>query len=91
MNKEFLEWSVITFSRYYVVNLEKCEIVFKLLASNCMLIWLDNALVFGVDKGEDVVVCIDRAITCSKPESDPELQHLVNTQAHRHSHTCRKK
>ena len=25
----------ITFSRYYVANLEKCEIVFKLLASNC--------------------------------------------------------
>ena len=26
----------ITFSRYYVVNLKKCEIVFKLLASNCI-------------------------------------------------------
>ena len=26
----------MAFSRYYVVNLEKCEIVFKLLASNCM-------------------------------------------------------
>ena len=26
----------ITFSRYYVVNLEKCEIVFKLSASNCI-------------------------------------------------------
>ena len=26
---------LITFSRYYVVNLEKCEIVFKLLESNC--------------------------------------------------------
>ena len=25
----------ITFSRYYVVNLEKCEIVIKLLESNC--------------------------------------------------------
>ena len=25
----------ITFSRYYVVNLEKCETVFKLLESNC--------------------------------------------------------
>ena len=27
----------ITFSRYYVENLEKCEIVFKLLASNCII------------------------------------------------------
>ena len=26
----------LTFSRYYVANLEKCEIVFKLLASNCI-------------------------------------------------------
>ena len=56
-----------------------------------MLIWLDNAPVFGVDKDEDVVAYIDRVITCSKPESDPELQDLVNRQTHRHSHTCRKK
>ena len=56
-----------------------------------MLIWLDNAPVFGVDKDEDVVAYIDRIITCSKPESDPELQDLVNRQTHRHSHTCRKK
>ena len=26
----------ITFSRYDMVNLEKCEVVFKFLASNCM-------------------------------------------------------
>ena len=56
-----------------------------------MLIWLDNAPVIGVDKDEDVVAYIDRIITCSKPESDPELQDLVNRQTHRHSHTCRKK
>ena len=56
-----------------------------------MLIWLDNAPVFGVDKDEDVVAYIDRVITCRKPESDPELQDLVNRQTHRHSHTCRKK
>ena len=56
-----------------------------------MLVWLDNAPVFGVDKDEDIVAYIDRVITCSKPESDPELQDLVNRQTHRHSHTCRKK
>ena len=32
----------ITFSRYYVVNMEKFEIVFKLLASNCMFTQLIN-------------------------------------------------
>ena len=56
-----------------------------------MLIWLDNAPVFGVDKDEDVVAYIDRVIKCSKPESNTELQDLVNRQTQRHSHTCRKK
>ena len=56
-----------------------------------MLIWLDSAPVFGVDKDEDVVAYIDRVITCSKPESNPELLDLVNRQTHQHSHTCRKK
>ena len=44
-----------------------------------------------LDKDEDVVAYIDRIITCRKPESDPELQDLVNRQTHRHSHTCSKK
>ena len=56
-----------------------------------MLIWLDSAPVFGVDKDEDVVAYIDRVITCSKPESDPELLDLLNRQTRWHSHTCRKK
>ena len=56
-----------------------------------MLIWLDNAPVFGIDKDEDIVAYIDCIITCSKQESDPELQDLVNRQTHLHSHTCRKK
>ncbi|CAB4001648.1 Hypothetical predicted protein, partial [Paramuricea clavata] len=56
-----------------------------------MLIWLENAPVFGVDKDEDVVAYIDSIITCRKPNSDPELLDLVNRQTHRHSHTCRKR
>jgi hypothetical protein len=35
-----------------------------------MLIWLENAPVFGVDKNEDVIAFIDRIITCGKPEND---------------------
>ena len=54
-----------------------------------MLIWLDNAPVFAVDKNEDVIAYIDRIITCRKPESDPELQDLVNRR-HTSTHTCRK-
>ena len=56
-----------------------------------MLIWLENAPVFGVDKDEDVIAFIDQIITCTKPENDSKLLELVNRQTHRHSHTCRKK
>ena len=56
-----------------------------------MLIWLENAPVFGVDKDEEVIAFIDQIITCSKPDNDPKLLELVNKQTHRHSHTCRKK
>ncbi|CAB4003438.1 ATP-dependent DNA helicase PIF1 [Paramuricea clavata] len=56
-----------------------------------MLIWLENAPVFGVDKDEDVVNFIDQIITCRKPDNnDTELFDLVNRQTHGHSHTCRK-
>jgi hypothetical protein len=53
-----------------------------------MLIWLENAPIFGVDK--DVIAFIDQIITCTKPENDSKLLELVNRQTHRHSHTCRK-
>ena len=57
-----------------------------------MLIWLDNAPVFGVDEEEDEdVAYIDLVITCSKPESHSELQDLVNRQTHWHSHKNNKK
>ena len=56
-----------------------------------MLIWLEDAPVFGVDKDEDVSSFIDKIITCRKPNDDTTLLNLVNRQMHRHSHTCRKK
>ena len=56
-----------------------------------MLIWLENAPMFGVDKDEDVTAFIDKIITCGKPENDSKLLEFVNRQTHRHSHTCRKK
>ena len=56
-----------------------------------MLIWLQNAPVYGVGKDEDVAAYIDSIISCSKPQDDEELLDLVNKQTHRHSHTCRKK
>jgi hypothetical protein len=56
-----------------------------------MLILLENAPVFGVDKDEDIIAFFDQIITCGKPENDSNLLELVNRQTHRHSHTCRKK
>ena len=57
-----------------------------------MLIWLENAPIFGVDKDDDVTSFIDKIITCHLPlNNKPELLNLVNRQTHRHSHTCRKK
>ncbi|CAB3990458.1 ATP-dependent DNA helicase PIF1 [Paramuricea clavata] len=38
-----------------------------------IVIWLENAPVFGVDKDEDVVNFIDQIITCRKPDNDTEL------------------
>ena len=55
-----------------------------------MLIWLEGAPVFGVDKDEDVVAYIDRIITCGKPANDAESLEFVCRQTHRHSHTCKK-
>ena len=56
-----------------------------------MLMWLENAPLFGVDDDSIVTEFIDSIICCQLLINDPELQKLVNRQFHRHSHTCRKK
>ena len=56
-----------------------------------MLIWLEDAPVFGVDDDHRVTDFIDKIISCKHPADNPELLKLVNRQIHRHSHTCRKK
>ena len=38
-----------------------------------MLIWFENAPVFGVDKDEDVTAFIDKIITCRKPVHGSKL------------------
>ena len=53
-----------------------------------MIIWLENAPVFGVNDDGEVTVFIDSIITCSKPSDNPTLLQLVSWQMHRHSHTC---
>ena len=55
-----------------------------------MLIWLEDAPVYGCDEDEDVTSFIDKIITCERP-SGQELGLLVNRQIHRHCQTCRKK
>ena len=57
----------ITFSRYYVVNLEKCEIVFKRLASNCSGIYLIRRILKKVFRKKCIqlcmLVCICKSLT----------------------------
>ena len=55
-----------------------------------MLIWLEDAPVYGCSDG-NVTTFIDKIITCKKPKNDPELELLINRQIHRHCQTCRKK
>ena len=56
-----------------------------------MLIWLEDAAVFGVDDDVLITNFIDNIISCQWPDDNTELQKLVNRQIHRHSHTCKKK
>ena len=56
-----------------------------------MMLWLDDAPIFGVDEDENVISFIDKIITCETPSNNAEVLDLVNRQTHRHSHTCRKK
>ena len=56
-----------------------------------MLIWLENAPVFGVSSDDDVISFVDKIITCELPADQSNLVNLVNRQTHKHSHTCRKR
>ena len=56
-----------------------------------MLIWFEDAPVYGCDGDDEVTSFIDEIITCKMPNNNPELRLLVNRQIHRHSQTCRKK
>ena len=56
-----------------------------------MLIWLEDAPLFGIDNDDKVISFIDKIISCKRPTNNPELLNLVNRQVHQHSHTCRKK
>lgn len=49
-----------------------------------MLIWLEDAPVYGCDGDNDVTSFIDEIITCKMPNSNPELGLRVNRQIHRH-------
>ena len=55
-----------------------------------LLIWLEDAPVYGCDGDDEVTSFIDEIITCKVPNNDPELGLLVNRQIHRHSQTCKK-
>lgn len=53
-----------------------------------MVVWIENAPVYGQTLDASVVDFIDQYVTCKKDENIPEL---INYQTHRHARTCRKK
>ena len=56
-----------------------------------LLIWLEDAPVYGCDGDDDMTSFIDEIISCKMPNNNPELRLLVKRQIHRHSQTCHKK
>ena len=55
------------------------------------LFWIKDSPKLGYSKEEDVKEFIDRYVSCSLPESDEELQNLVESlQVHHHSQSCRR-
>ncbi|XP_069114560.1 uncharacterized protein [Argopecten irradians] len=53
-----------------------------------MLLWIENAPIFGISSKETIENFIDEHSTCTKQS---ERQDLINYQTHRHARTCRKK
>ncbi|XP_071965922.1 uncharacterized protein [Antedon mediterranea] len=61
-----------------------------------MLVWVENAPIFGTDKDNEVINFVDKYISCAVPceTVDPELNEIVKSvQIHskRHSKSCKKK
>lgn len=55
-----------------------------------LLLWIEDAPVYGIDSNESVIDFIDSVITCSKPGEDSTLFPFVSRQLHKHSRTCKK-
>ena len=43
-----------------------------------VLIWLEDAPVYGCNDDNDVTTFIDKIITCKKLDNDPELLHFLS-------------
>ena len=56
------------------------------------LMWVKDAPKLGTSNEEEVKWFIEKYVSCSLPEDDEELRHLVESlQIHNHSPTCRRK
>lgn len=52
-----------------------------------MLLWIENAPIYGETSTKEIETFIDRHCKCSKNE---EISELINYQTHRHARTCKK-
>lgn len=52
-----------------------------------LLLWIENAPIFGKAKNEEIQNFVDNHATCSKND---DIAELVNYQTHRHARTCKR-
>ena len=55
-----------------------------------MLMWIENAPIYGKSPDIEISNFIDKHVSCSKHGSN-QLRELISIQTHKHSKTCRKK
>lgn len=53
-----------------------------------MLLWIENAPIYGETTTKEIETFIERHCKCSKNE---EISELINYQTHRHARTCKKR
>lgn len=52
-----------------------------------MLLWIENAPIYGNASNETIEQFVDKHSTCQKNEN---ISELINQQTHRHARTCKK-
>ncbi|XP_061186975.1 uncharacterized protein LOC133195120 [Saccostrea echinata] len=55
-----------------------------------MLVWTSDAPKHKENSNEEIEAYVDKYVTCSLQENNPQMEQLVELQVHKHSKTCKK-